>query len=375
MTLAYTKQTNRFSFKILFYDPLLVSAINQNTMTEATDALTDVFNVMPVRVQAERNTYMTDFKYMKYVKQSDGSSCGYFAMSFIDWLTDVKTVPPIDSKFNEYRKHVRDIVIKQLKLALGDDNIQRLLPVPSAAESSLFLQKIVSPLSQYSVGSVSSCTVMALECSLHLLHGEQPSVELVEKVLWIGSGYKSDLHTSLDDILPRIARYNKQLEQADTIQRSVDLMSEVVDRLGTIVNHGFRSASALLTKPPESVLIHWPYPSLNNGLSRPMLFDSHRRPEHDGAAILVFENQLQLTAYLRRLWPPIQLGDGSIQEAMLNTVEANYLHLRPSIVSGTIPDLAMHDDAALKSALAEIGTDMNNVRKGYEARKGLPSND
>ena len=41
-----------------------------------------------------------------------------------------------------------------------------------------------------------------------------------------------------------------------------------------------------------------------------VLFDSHKRSEHEGAAFLEFEGKEQLAAYLDALFPALDLGEG-----------------------------------------------------------------
>jgi len=69
---------------------------------------------------------------------------------------------------------------------------------------------------QYSMNCVAGCTVMCLEASLILFSGLASEIsisdqrELIEirDILSIGSSYKGDLHTGVDDIFPRVPRYN-----------------------------------------------------------------------------------------------------------------------------------------------------------------------
>lgn len=56
-------------------------------------------------------------------------------------------------------------------------------------------QIYISKNSQYSKGSISSCTVMSLEAAIQLQDRVAPSANLAETILNIGSEYKDDRHT------------------------------------------------------------------------------------------------------------------------------------------------------------------------------------
>jgi hypothetical protein len=84
---------------------------------------------------------------------------------------------------------------------------------------------------------------------------------------------------------------------------TVQLRLEEVDRLLSIVEaqRGPRTAVAcVLTRPPESVLLYAPArDSREESAPAFVLFDSHARPDHAGAAFVLLASGAALLAYLR----------------------------------------------------------------------------
>lgn len=200
---------------------------------------------------------------------------------------------------------------------------------------------LLSPeqLNQYSVGSVSGCTVMALEGSLQILSGAPLSGELVTDILAAGSCYASDLHTGLSEILPHVDRYSERLEVLSESQAPIAQFGELVQEMAALARERRAPIAAMLTKPPESVLLCCdPTP----GSAAPfLLFDSHKRPWHDGAAFVTFASGQALTRYVTEYLFPREGGGGddgerSLAEELYFIYEATMLVAKSS--GDAVPD-------------------------------------
>jgi len=78
-----------------------------------------------------------------------------------------------------------------------------------------------------------------------------------------------------------------------------------------------KAVACILVRPPEAICIA-AVPMVN--ALKWILFDSHKRSEHEGAAFLEFEGKEQLAAYLDVLFPALDLGEGFEGAELLATL-------------------------------------------------------
>lgn len=172
----------------------------------------------------------------------------------------------------------------------------------------LYIEAMVANISQYTYNSVGSCTLNALECALQLLMGETPSVLLASRPLELTMHYQGSKHMAVMDIFPKVKRYNHNLQQLDYIQKSVNDFPTIVNKLQCLGIEYKTSVSLVITKPPETILMHYFFNNDEYLNGKFILYDSHPRPNLTGAHFLIFESNAKALKYLQELYPFVELG-------------------------------------------------------------------
>eukprot|EP01083_Nonionella_stella_P220000 787543_1 len=209
----------------------------------------------------------------------------------------------------------------------------------------LWNQLVASTESQYTYDSTASCTIMALECAMlfqlehkNYINTIVPDKRKIAQILKVASMYKSDKHTDVLDIMPNISRYTNHLKREREHQILVPNWNDLSKFLIQTGKELRSEISCVVTKPPETIFIHFHFPLLGvDGrfdITQPMLFDSHTRTERDifGAHILRFEDIVSFETYLKLLWPEIPMGDNpTMYENQVNTVNIDVITLDPNL--------------------------------------------
>eukprot|EP00007_Cunea_sp_BSH-02190019_P009526 CAMPEP_0174237130 /NCGR_PEP_ID=MMETSP0417-20130205/7096_1 /TAXON_ID=242541 /ORGANISM="Mayorella sp, Strain BSH-02190019" /LENGTH=614 /DNA_ID=CAMNT_0015315857 /DNA_START=108 /DNA_END=1949 /DNA_ORIENTATION=- len=188
--------------------------------------------------------------------------------------------------------------------------------------------------SQYSLKSPSACTLAALEAAILLTSGEVPSSGMVNRALQVASAYQSDLHLDLDDLLQEVERYaGFKLFRSEVVP--VEHASRCVEMLRAEVEcQQDPELAMILIKPPESVVL-----SFLPG-EQFALFDSHPRPPFNpNASLFVFSHASMAKRELRghELFQRVDVGQGTLQDEMYNSVGAYILKRPPGPVSALPP--------------------------------------
>eukprot|EP01130_Rhizamoeba_saxonica_P018337 TRINITY_DN9131_c0_g1_i1.p1 TRINITY_DN9131_c0_g1~~TRINITY_DN9131_c0_g1_i1.p1 ORF type:complete len:281 (-),score=65.56 TRINITY_DN9131_c0_g1_i1:71-883(-) len=176
------------------------------------------------------------------------------------------------------------------------------------------MEIISCDLNQFSVGAISACTVMAIEAALRVLSDGKQALtrHTVEDIIAVGSGYTSSLFPSIEQILDYVSRYQDTLSKDGLRLFSTREIHVLKDEFE---NKTFRAG--ILVKPPETIMVA----QVENVW---VIFDSHSRPEHQGAAFLVFQTFEAFGSYLRQLYPTVPGND--IMMNMLNSYDLSILN-------------------------------------------------
>ena len=114
--------------------------------------------------------------------------------------------------------------------------------------------------------------------------------------------------------------------------------ADIVHALEEAVSSTQKSAAAIIVRPPEAIsiscLVGGPSaPGGNQGGARGprwVLFDSHKRPLHEGMALLEFATKASLLAYLDELFPQLEgFSDDFDAGAQLDMLGSVGAHLYP----------------------------------------------
>jgi hypothetical protein len=152
---------------------------------------------------------------------------------------------------------------------------------------------------------------------------------------------KPDRHLGVEDCLRHVRRYRMSFEEGSVTQTTVTQFEEIAIPAFHNERQSIQDASGeappfvfgVLVKPPETIAIMM---DCRSGTPSFILFDSHRRDAHEGAAFLRFSNGTQLCRYLSFIFPSVDMGDagGSMygfQSQMLNMVEVAFLRPRDGL--------------------------------------------
>ena len=188
--------------------------------------------------------------------------------------------------------------------------------------------------SQYGFKAVSACTVMCCDMA-SLLLGSQAGADLsdpsagllITQVLRSGAEFKSAYHLEADEVLQSCHRF-AALEPTELLQLPTGRFGEMLDRMVALRVSRNGPVCAIVVRPPETVLLHL------SGAGNFALFDSHRREHHDGAALVTFNGQPQLVAYLEWLFAP-RPGSPTHGQAM-DVFEASLLVSRQGWTTGNV---------------------------------------
>eukprot|EP00457_Paulinella_chromatophora_P000732 gb/GEZN01000732.1/.p1 GENE.gb/GEZN01000732.1/~~gb/GEZN01000732.1/.p1 ORF type:complete len:1024 (+),score=167.56 gb/GEZN01000732.1/:87-3158(+) len=194
----------------------------------------------------------------------------------------------------------------------------------------------VSKKTQYTAGSTAGCTVMALEAALNLFNFAPLGTSLIDSILEAGSVlYLGDQHSSCDEIFPKIYRYKEKMIAKDPKQCPLKNLSFAVAEIQNLCRENKQPVAAILTKPPESLLLYVNKDRYN--MDKFIIFDSHGRNQHNlhGAYLLLCDKSA-CVRYLEALWQSDLQADGQSDPRevyMYNTLDINILMPRPGMVS------------------------------------------
>ena len=210
---------------------------------------------------------------------------------------------------------------------------------------------------QFSVGSTSGCTPMCLEACVQLLGTEERvRPALVDKILGVGAAYKSEVHPYLEEALQHVYRYRQFLRLVDEHQVQRDDLGPAVVSLGQ------EGGALVVTVAPETILVccrqkQW------------VLFDSHARPLHKGAAFITFRDQESMCSYLKSLFPPLQMELDNIQMGIMNQAMVSVLAATPGAREDLLPEvdfvplLTFQELQELRTKVVRLETDVFRLRK------------
>ncbi|KNC52274.1 uncharacterized protein AMSG_01101, partial [Thecamonas trahens ATCC 50062] len=221
-------------------------------------------------------------------------------------------------------------------------------PAATAAATDLDLDLVQAERNQYSIGAISSCTIMAMEAALQLLRGESPTIDLVDAILDLGAAYTSPMQLSADEVVSQVDRYSCSLVMGRMAGLMAHTVAEAMPMLEAAATAG--PAAAVITKAPESVMLAYLPATDVSPLPLWLLFDSHARPTHPGAAFLSTTSAPAMRAYLGSLFPTVDLGDDlGIQGAMLNMADVTLFSLAAECPE-ELPSIGVSSLAAAREA-------------------------
>ncbi|KAJ3447363.1 hsp20-like chaperones superfamily protein [Anaeramoeba flamelloides] len=188
---------------------------------------------------------------------------------------------------------------------------------------------IMSDQNQFTEGGVSSCTINAIEASFRLLgRPKEITKGFIDEIIQIGSLYNSQTHTDFDTLHQNIPRFHNSLTEFKVEQRHVQEINTIVENLQIFSMITKNPMAAICTKPPETIALYCS-PEENEYV----VFDSHSRKLHKGAAFIYFITLEGMIRYIKELFPIIQLDfDNDYQELMLNSINVSYIHLKRGFV-------------------------------------------
>jgi hypothetical protein len=163
------------------------------------------------------------------------------------------------------------------------------------------VQIIETGESQYSMGSVSSCGIAAVEIGLGMICLQKLTTsETIREALVVAAAYNREDHIDPEDILNLIPRYNQYLRIAsDETLLSRNLNEHLSN---WVSNFPEETQNFLLVGLGTTVF-------LQVSISNWLLFDSHSRPNHAGAAFLTSTWFSDLSTELTSLFPVPSLAD------------------------------------------------------------------
>lgn len=100
---------------------------------------------------------------------------------------------------------------------------------------------------------------------------------MLDDVVRVASGYTLPNHLDVTDIITKIDRYSTMLQDTNVVSSSVARLPDLLKMLKE--ERGRGPCGFFITKTPEIIAI---IPKDNNVF---YLFDSHPRPDHDGACM------------------------------------------------------------------------------------------
>ncbi|KAJ3439012.1 protein restricted tev movement [Anaeramoeba flamelloides] len=188
--------------------------------------------------------------------------------------------------------------------------------------------------SQYSNGGVSSCTLNALEATFQILSKQNLlhlNKKILDNILLVGCHYKPSTHRSFEEIFLSFSRYQKYTKVLVTKQFLTKQISQMVNYARQYsIRNNLNRCGIVITKPPETISVVLLNSKIELGEKeiKSVIFDSHRRKDHSGAAFIFFESDRKLVGYLKQLFPSIKFNDMDLmQYEMLNSLEVNLVSL------------------------------------------------
>eukprot|EP00817_Percolomonadidae_sp_ATCC50343_P001446 CAMPEP_0117425914 /NCGR_PEP_ID=MMETSP0758-20121206/6129_1 /TAXON_ID=63605 /ORGANISM="Percolomonas cosmopolitus, Strain AE-1 (ATCC 50343)" /LENGTH=489 /DNA_ID=CAMNT_0005210761 /DNA_START=390 /DNA_END=1855 /DNA_ORIENTATION=+ len=172
---------------------------------------------------------------------------------------------------------------------------------------------------QFSYGGTNSCTYCSLESALYALSGKICPEKISDDVTRtfvddiLRSGVSLDLKLgvrSTDEVIPLIPRFSKHVESPWiclgqlAIHNCFDIALASMEKKAE--EKKSKSACAILTKPPESIMLYYRKPSPD--IQYPyIVFDSHPRSwkQSKGAAFYCFTSRKTVIQHLQLLYKPI----------------------------------------------------------------------
>ncbi|KAH8917958.1 hypothetical protein BT69DRAFT_616487 [Atractiella rhizophila] len=165
---------------------------------------------------------------------------------------------------------------------------------------------ITSERSQYSLGGMSACGLASMNAAREILTrklgGNEIDGPLLDGILDICAFWTSEKHLDIDMIhssMPLFQRSLVQTEGEEVMTKTDDSFEDILSEMSSSPN-----TAVIVTRPPEIILLCY----LSDHSI--VLFDSHPRPTHTGAAFLVFSSIPSAVGYLNNLFPTLSPNAG-----------------------------------------------------------------
>ncbi|KAJ6228000.1 chascon [Anaeramoeba flamelloides] len=188
---------------------------------------------------------------------------------------------------------------------------------------------VMSNQNQFTGGGVSSCTINATEAAFRLLgRPDRITKALIDEIIQIGSYYDSQTHNDFEILHQKMTRYNNSLQVISVEQKHIKDIHTIIDTLKNHSKQSKKPIAAICTKTPETITLY-----INMEENECVVFDSHSRKIHQGAAFIYFLTLQGMIKYLKQLLPIIQLDfDNNYQELILNSINITYIKLKNGFV-------------------------------------------
>ncbi|KAJ3288062.1 hypothetical protein HK104_008347 [Borealophlyctis nickersoniae] len=232
---------------------------------------------------------------------------------------------------------------------------------------------------------------MCVESALPLLFGIPITKSVLNRIIAHSSFYRSTEHLDVDSILTGFHRYSTRLHKRSAYQTTVSKLHSLIYRLWDDFTDSmasreqpapFTATAAVLTKPPETVLVFLRQWSVDNQeIHFEMgIFDSHPRPQLNipSAHVIKFSTISALIAHLHGLFPSFDATsatDISPYEAeLLNTIQSDVFVLTPAAPLPTVLDELLFQKEVevlqLKQDVKRAREDTETIRRDFMTSMG-----
>lgn len=164
--------------------------------------------------------------------------------------------------------------------------------------------------------------IMCLEAALQLTRFKQSPVvdnKLVGEIFTEARKQEGHFGVSLKNILLN-SSYRSKVVGLGSVNRNLSDLTDTIQTCADVASLAQGPGLAVvMTKPPESVMCFFQYSKCKGTF---LVFDSHKRPIHAGAAILEFRNVSEMASYFK---DTLFYMDPSIPYGLYNIFEATLL--------------------------------------------------
>jgi len=207
-------------------------------------------------------------------------------------------------------------------VSIVDDNFT----IHDRSGSRLRALLVASEKHQFTYGGKSACTSICMEAAIFFLHHNEPgyqhfSLDQVEEHVKTGCLLDPQQgNLSFAQLNNSIDRFKSHLKMIHSVQGEVSVKAfrSAVDELVRTSNHYKSRICAIVTKPPETIMICTIMDALTHDVQGFLAFDSHPRKtdgKWHGAHVLQFIDDRSLLMYLCRwLFPQSRSGESNIAE-------------------------------------------------------------